>query len=147
MPAQTTATSPQQLIAAAKAPLQAYNDKKWDGVKAGITSDFVYDEPATNRKVKGADQAIAIWQGWAAAIPDSKATIHSTCTSGNTVVFEVTWTGTHKGPLQTPKGAIPATGKRIEVRACIVNEIAGEKVKEERHYFDLATLLQQIGAA
>jgi predicted ester cyclase len=63
------------------------------------------------------------------------------------VVFEVTWTGTHKGPLQTPKGAIPATGKKIDVRACIVHEIAGDKVKEERHYFDLMTLLQQIGVA
>ena len=147
MTAQATTASPQQLITAAKALLQAYNDKKWDAVKAGITPDFDYDEVGTGRKVKGADQCIAIWKGWAAALPDSKATINSTCTSGNTVIFEVTWTGTHKGPLQTPKGAIPATGKKIDVRACIVHEIAGDKVKEERHYFDLMTLLAQIGAA
>jgi steroid delta-isomerase-like uncharacterized protein len=147
MPAQTTATSPQQLIGAAKALLLAYNDKKWDAIKTSITPDFDYDEVGTGRKVKGADQTIALMKGWAAAIPDSKATIHSTCTSGNTVIFEVTWTGTHKGPLQTPKGAIPATGKKIDVRACIVHEIAGDKVKEERHYFDLMTLLSQIGVA
>ena len=146
MAAPTTAASPQQLIAAAKALLQAFNDKNWDGVKAAITSDVVYDEVATNRKVKGADQVVALWKGWAAAIPDSKATIQGTSTSGNMVIFELTWNGTHKGPLQTPKGAIPATGKKIAVRACTVHEIAGDKVKEERHYFDLMTLLSQIGA-
>ena len=34
MPAQSTTLSPQQLIAAAKAPISAYNDKNWGAVKA-----------------------------------------------------------------------------------------------------------------
>jgi hypothetical protein len=28
-----------------------------------------------------------------------------------------------------------------------VSEIAGDKVRTQRHYFDMATLLQQIGVA
>jgi predicted ester cyclase len=60
-------------------------------------------------------------------------------------VLELTWKGTHLGPLQTPKGAIAATGKRIEVRACAIVEIAGEKARTQRHYFDMATLFQQLG--
>ena len=147
MPTQSTTVSPQALIDAAKAPLIAYNDKKWDKVKAGMTAGFVYDEIATGRKVEGADAAITLWQGWAQAFPDSKATFHAALASGNGVVLEVTWKGTHKGPLQTPKGSIPATGKSIEIRACVVAELAGEKVKLQRHYFDMATLLQQLGVA
>jgi steroid delta-isomerase-like uncharacterized protein len=146
MPAQATTASPQALIDAAKAPLLAYNDKKWDKVKASVTAGFVYDEIATGRKVEGADAAITLWQGWAQAFPDSKATFHGGLPSGNSVVLELTWKGTHKGPLQTPKGSIPATGKPIEIRACIVAELAGDKVKAQRHYFDMATLLQQLGA-
>ena len=65
--------------------------------------------------------------------------------SGNTVVLEATWKGSHTGPLQTPKGSIAATGRPIEVRACIVMEIVGDKAKAQRHYFDMATLLDQIG--
>src|SRR5205809_2487745 len=87
------------------------------------------------------------WQGWSTAFPDSKATFHNAYASGDTVVLEVTWRGTHKGPLQTETGQIPATGKPIEIRACGVLEIAGGKAKSMRHYWDMATMLQQIGAS
>ena len=145
MPAQSTMVPPQQLIDAAKAPFLAYNDKNWTAVRAAITPDFVYDEVATARKVQGADEVIALWQGWATAFPDSRATFHQALASGNTVVLEHTWNGTHSGPLQMPTGTIPATGKRINMRACVVTEIAGDKAKLQRQYFDMTTLLQQLG--
>jgi steroid delta-isomerase-like uncharacterized protein len=147
MPAQATAISPQQLIATAKAPVIAYNQKDWNTARASLSPDFVYDEVATHRRVQGADQAIALWQGWAAAIPDSKATFHDALASGNTVVLEVTWKGTHQGPLHLPQGPIAATGKSIEIRSCMLIEVAGGKVRLQRQYFDMATLLRQLGAA
>jgi steroid delta-isomerase-like uncharacterized protein len=145
MPAQSTILSAKQLIDTAKALTVAYNDKNWEAMKAGVTPDLVYDEVATGRKLQGVDQVLPAWQGWAAAFPDSKGTIDNAYASGDKVVQEVTWRGTHQGPLPTPKGPIPATGKRIEVRACIVCEFAGEKIKLERQYFDMATMLQQLG--
>src|SRR5437762_5055940 len=110
--------SQQSLIDAAKAPTIAYNNKDWKAVKAAVTPDFLYDEVATQRKIEGADQVIAAWQGWGTAFPDSKATFHNAYASGDTVVLEVTWRGTHKGPLQAATRQIPATGKPIEIRAC-----------------------------
>jgi steroid delta-isomerase-like uncharacterized protein len=145
MPAQATAVSPQALIDAAKAPILAFNDKNWDRVRASITPDFVYDEVASGRKPQGADAVIPVWQGWAQAFPDSKATFNNALVSGNSVVLEVTWKGTHQGPLQTPKGAIAATNKPIEIRACFIVELAGERARLQRHYFDMATLFEQIG--
>jgi steroid delta-isomerase-like uncharacterized protein len=145
MPAQTTMVPPQQLIDAAKALFLAYNDKNWTAVRAAITPDFVYDEVATGRKVQGADETIALWQGWATAFPDSRATFHHELASGNMVVLEHSWNGTHSGPLQTPTGTIPATGKSINLRACAVVDIAGDRARLQRHYFDMATLLRQIG--
>jgi hypothetical protein len=38
--AQATTLSPQALITAAKALIEAYNDKDWERVKASITSGF-----------------------------------------------------------------------------------------------------------
>jgi steroid delta-isomerase-like uncharacterized protein len=145
MPAQSTMMSQQQLIDAAKAPLIAFNEKDWDAVRASITSDFVFDEVGTNRKVQGVDQVIPLWQDWATAFPDARATFNRALPSDKTVVLELTWNGTHKGPLQTPQGPIAATGKRIEIRSCMVTEIAGDKAKLQRHYFDMATMLQQLG--
>lgn len=145
MPAKSTVIPAQQLIEAAKAPLNAYNEKNWDRIRTLLTSDFVYDEVGTQRKTQGIDQVISLWQGWATALPDSKCTFNHAVVSGNTVVLELTWQGTHKGQLQTPKGPIAPTGKRIEIRACDVVQLEGEKTKLQRHYFDMGTLLQQLG--
>jgi steroid delta-isomerase-like uncharacterized protein len=148
MPAHATMLSPQQLIEAAKAPLLHYGSKDWDAVKASISPDFTYDEVATRRNVQGADKAIALWRGWATAFPDSAPTFHGAHAVGNIVVLEITWKGTHTGPLETPKGPLAATGKRMELRACNVMEIVPDtgKAKLQRQYFDMGTILQQLGA-
>ncbi len=143
--AQATAVSPQSLIDTAKATILAYNEKDWNKARSILAPDLVYDEVGTQRKLQGADETIAVWQGWAKAFPDSKGTIHSAIASGNTVVVEVTWKGTHTGPFQSAKQTVPATNKPFQVRACVVFELAGEKVKVERHYFDMMTLLGQLG--
>lgn len=147
MSAHATTLSPQQLTEAAKAPLLAYGRKDWEAVKASIVPEFTYDEVATHRDVTGLDKVLPIWRGWAAAFPDSAPTFHGAHVAGNTVVLEITWKGTHTGPLDTPKGAVAATGKRIELRACNVMEIEPEtgKAKLQRQYFDLGTMLQQLG--
>ncbi len=135
----------QSVVDIAKAQVIAYNEKDWDKVKAGVTPGMVYEELGTQRKVEGVDNVLAVWKGWATAMPDSKATFNSEIASGNTVVLEMTWRGTHKGPLKMPSGDIPATGKNIELHACQVVEVANDKVKSVRHYFDMGTLLRQLG--
>jgi steroid delta-isomerase-like uncharacterized protein len=146
MSPQATALSPQALTEAAKGLVIAYNDKNWDKAKAAITSDFLYDEVGTGRKVEGADQTLTAWKGWAQAFPDSKASFDRTHVAGNdTVVLELTWRGTHQGSLETPMGSIPATGKKIEIRAVAIVELKGDKARGQRHFFDMATLLQQLG--
>lgn len=129
----------------AKASVNAYNDKNWDKVRATLAPDCLYDEVATNRRAKGIDETLAIWQGWAKALPDSKATFGHEFVMDNTVVLEITWRGTHTGPLPTPRGEIAPTGRTIELRACQVIEVSGERVKTVRQYFDMATLNQQLG--
>jgi len=66
--------------------------------------------------------------------------------SGDTAVFELVWKGVHSGPLQTPTGTIPASNKPIEMSACEFVQVDGGKVKSISHYFDMLTLLTQIGA-
>ena len=146
MSPQATMLSPKALSDAASALILAYNAKDWARAKASITPTFLYDEVATGRRVEGAEPTIEAWKGWATAFPDSQGSIDGTHVAGNnTVVLELTWRGTHQGVLQTPAGAIPPTGRRIEVRAVAVVEVAGEQARTQRHFFDMATLLQQLG--
>jgi steroid delta-isomerase-like uncharacterized protein len=135
------------VVNAAKASVIAYNQKDWAAVRATVTPAIVYDEVATQRTLHGIDDVLTAWKGWATALPDSKATFDNVHVSGNTVVLELTWRGTHTGPLQTPTGETPATGRRIEVRACQIIEVADGKTQRIRHYFDMATLMAQLAVS
>lgn len=138
-------TSSQAMIDAAKASILAYNDKNWENVKASLTTDALYDEVCTQRKLQGQAEIIECWKGWARAFPDSKATIHGAIASGSTVCVEMSWRGKHTGPLELPSGPVAATQKPIDVRACQVLEMSGTQARVIRHYFDMSTLLQQLG--
>ena len=137
--------SPQSPVDAAKASIIAYNEKNWDKVKETVTPTVVYDEVGTHRRVAGSNEVIDAWKGWATALPDSKATFDREVSSGNTVTLELTWRGTHTGPLQTPNGEIAATGRTIEVQAVQVIDVADGKAESIRHYFDMGTILEQLG--
>jgi steroid delta-isomerase-like uncharacterized protein len=134
------------VIETAKAATIAYNDKNWDKVKGLFAENGLYDEKGTGRRIQGVGQILEAWQGWAKAIPDSKATFVAEHASGDTAILEVVWKGTHTGPLHTASDTIPPSNKRIELPACQVIKIEGGRVKTYTHYFDMVTLLTQIGA-
>ena len=136
----------QSIADTAKAQITAYNQKDWNAVANVLASGCVYDEVPTHRRVQGISDITTAWRGWATALPDSNATFDSVSVSGNTVTLELTWRGTHNGPLQTPGGPLPPSGKKIEIRACQVVDVADGKVQAVRHYFDMATMLRQLGA-
>ncbi len=127
--------------------IEAFNAGDWQRVRATLAPDCVYDEVGTQRRLRGADEVVQALQGWKQAMPDAKGTITSALASGNTATLEITWEGTQTGPLVGPGGTIPASGKRHVTRAALIATIQGDKIKESHHYFDMMTLLQQIGAA
>ena len=136
----------QSAVDIAKGQITAYNQKDWTAVTAILDSRCVYDEVGTDRRIQGIDDVITAWRGWATALPDSNATFDRVSSSGNTVTLELTWRGTQNGPLQTPGGQLPPSGRKMDLRACQVVEVADGKVQAIRHYFDMATLLRQLGA-
>ena len=137
--------SEQDLIQVARGVVDAFNRSDWEGCKAALTSDSLYDEVATSRSVQGVSEIIPCWQAWKEAMPDVKGTVTNAVATGNTVVLEVTWQGTHTGPLQSPTGTIPATGRQQTTRASWVQNFDGGKIKESRHYFDMLSFMQQLG--
>ena len=134
------------VIEIAKAAVIAYNEKDWSKAKDILAANAVYDEKGTHRCIQGAGEIIEAWQGWAKAFPDSKATFVREFVSGDIAVLELVWKGIHTGPLETPTGIIPPSNKPIEMPACQVVRVEGDKVKSASHYFDMLTMLTQIGA-
>lgn len=135
-----------KMLKIAREQVDAFNSGDWERMRAGLASDSRYDELGTERKVDGPENIVELYKGWKQAFPDAAGTVTSAFASGDTAVLEVTWKGTHTGPLTTAERTIPASGKRQEVPAAIFYTFAGDTIKESRHYFDSLTLLKQIGA-
>ena len=137
--------SAQDLLGAARGVVDAFNAADWDGCKALLAVDSVYDEVATSRCLKGHDEILPVWQGWREAMPDVKGTVDNAVATGNTVLMEVTWRGTHTGPLVGPSGTVAATGKQQTTRASWVMDFENGQIKHSRHYFDMLSFMQQLG--
>jgi steroid delta-isomerase-like uncharacterized protein len=138
--------SEQNLSGIARDLIDAFNAGNGERFKKQLTASVVYDEIGTNRKFQGADAWLQVWEHWRNAFPDLNGTITNAVACGNTVVQEITWQGTHSGPLSLPGGTIPPSGKRQITRTSLVLVFEDGKVKESRIYFDMLSLLQQIGA-
>jgi len=142
----TEALTANEMVKIAREQVDAFNNGDWERMRAGLAADARYDELGTQRKVEGPEKIVELFRGWKTAFPDAAASVTSAVASGNKAALEVTWKGTHTGPLGTAGGTIPASGKRQETPAAIFFTFEGGKIKESRQYFDSMTLLKQIGA-
>jgi predicted ester cyclase len=53
--------------------------------------------------------------------------------------------GTQTGPLASPSGELPPTGKKVRFFGVIISHIANGKIVEDWLYFNQASSLQQLG--
>jgi steroid delta-isomerase-like uncharacterized protein len=73
--------------------------------------------------------------------PDFHATSGKLHHADDAVIGEGRVTGTHKGPF----AGIPATGRRVEYPLVAIFEFEGDRLVCEKVYFDVATILGQLG--
>lgn len=96
----------------------------------------------------GRSQILASQKAWLTAFPDAKGEVTNQIAEGEQVFTEVTFRGTHTGPLAGPNGmTVPATGKKIDMHVAFVDWFKGGQIQREHGYFDLAGLMQQLGIA
>jgi steroid delta-isomerase-like uncharacterized protein len=77
------------------------------------------------------------------AFPDFRIEQHALHHAENAVIAEVDFVGTHLGAWR----GLPPTGKPIRYRMCNVFVFEGDRLVCERLYFDLLTVLRQVGIA
>ena len=138
--------SSQDLAQVAREIVTGYSTSDWTALKNLVTPDMIYNEIGTQRRIQGPEAFIQALQEWKKAMTDSKGEVTKAFGTGNLVALEITWTGTHNGAFTGPAGTVPASGKRQTTPAAMIVMFQGDKVKEIRHYFDMVTFLQQIGA-
>jgi steroid delta-isomerase-like uncharacterized protein len=133
-------------IDVARETVECFNKGDWDRAREIHDPRCVEEEYSTGRHLEGYDAMEEAGKGWKTAFPDGKGTVTGAYADGPVAVLEITWEGTNTGPMVTPTGEeIPATGRHGEVHAVQVFEVEDGKVKRTRSYFDLLTVLTQLG--
>ena len=93
--------------------------------------------------IDGAGDVRDLLAGLFAGFPDFHAAIERLHHGERAVAVELRMRGTHRGPW----AGLPATGRSIDVPALSLFEFDGDRLTCEKVYFDMATLMRQLGAA
>ena len=126
--------------------VEAFNRGDPAGFAALYAEDAIVHDPQYPQPLNG---RAAIEQDTAdvrRAMPDARFTLHAVLQDGATVAVHYGLSGTHLGPLSLPDGEIAPTGRRLDLPGAVFSRVDGEGlVLEERRYFDVASLLAQVG--
>ncbi len=123
--------------------LAAESAQNLEALLAGMTEDcynLVLCDPSP--LYRGPGEVAKRYRGLWTALPDLQVRLRRVvAVEGQTAVTEHTLSGTHRGPLF----GIAATGHLVQVDTAVIWEFAGDRIRGETVYFDLATMLRQIG--
>jgi predicted ester cyclase len=118
----------QDNAALARAFNEAYNKRDWNAAVALTTAGVHIANVATGQIFDGPDGVRQFLGGWADAFPDSAVDTPTVIADEHGAAIEFMGRGTQTGPLQGPAGAIPPTGRRVEVPFAQVLEIQHGKI-------------------
>jgi steroid delta-isomerase-like uncharacterized protein len=124
---------------------ELWNDRDIDAALDMATNDVDITLMAFPQKLTGRDGFRQFMQRFATAFSDMKKEVTNHVASEEQVVCEFKLRGTHDGPLQTPTGEVPPTGKTVDLSVIEVMGFRGGKVSVIRNYSDTATLMRQLG--
>ncbi|MET9216170.1 MULTISPECIES: ester cyclase [unclassified Nocardia] len=80
-----------------------------------------------------------------AAFPGMRIERRNTWVDGDTAIAEIVFTGVQTGPLATPDGEVPASGRTVTFPLIDTFTLRDGKVAEHRVYWDNVSFLTQLG--
>ncbi len=126
---------------------EAWAERNPDRGAAVIADDCEFVDVPRGEIQHGPDGYRHDYERWRTAFPDGTVEITNIIAEGDWVVVEFTNSGTNTGPLRTAMGVSPPTNRKIEIPYCSVMQIKNGKVISGRDYYDVSTILGQLGLA
>lgn len=121
--------------------LEAENAYRLPETLDTLTADCVFEDVPLGERVVGRDAAAAYYQRWWRAFPDLTWIPQRRAFTEDGVVAELIARGTHLGDFF----GVAATGRSIALPVAIVVAFADGRMSGERLYYDMLTLLRQLG--
>ena len=133
-----------QLVELGRRIEEAFRAADWEAYAAPMTDETQYESPRFS--ARGPKDIMPFIKSVKEAYPDMGVTATNVLACGNTLVRELTWEGTHTGPLKTPQGTIPPTNRRITFKGVVVLEASDDgEVVAIREYYDRVPVMAQLG--
>jgi predicted ester cyclase len=79
------------------------------------------------------------------AFPDLQITFNEMIVKGDRIVVFWTFSGTNTGPLHTPMGDIPATGRNVQFFGIAIDRVEEGKIVEDWVVWNVLDLMMQLG--
>ena len=122
----------------------AFNDHDESRIRELNAENAVIEAPG-DVHVEGREATTQYAMAWLNAFPDARLNVKNEFASGDWVVQEFTFEGTHEGTLSGPAGDIPATHRRLNGRGVQIFRVEGDAVVDTRLYFDQVQVMTQLG--
>ena len=123
----------------------AMNAHDLDRVAALAGEEVEFVDVASGEEIRGRERWREYCERYLKGFPDLRLELTNLVAAGDSAFAEAVAVGTHDGALQTPAGAIPPTGRKIEVRFCVVARARDGKIADSREHYDSMTLMTQLG--
>lgn len=127
--------------------VEAFNAHDPAGFAATYAAGTIVHDPFYPEATRGRAAVEKDTADFLRAFPDARMEIvGTTLAEGDTLAAQFVVLGTHHGPLATPDGDIPPTGRSLRLEGGLFTTVdaRGEAV-HERRYYDVAGLLAQLG--
>jgi steroid delta-isomerase-like uncharacterized protein len=137
--------SAQENAALARKVYQLFSENRIDEALPLVTEDVEVVLVPFGQTYHGRQGFANFMTGYKDAFPDVAITVVNQVATEEQVVTEFTAKGTHTGPLLTPAGEIPPTGKTVDFTACEVWKVRDGRLASLHNYQDVASLMRQLG--
>jgi steroid delta-isomerase-like uncharacterized protein len=131
------------LVRQGQALLDAFNARDLSTWQRQLAGNFTASYPGC-RDCGDAKTARAFNEPFLAAFSDLHFEIRSAVADGDRMIYLWTGRGTHDGPLVTPQGTLPPSGKKGSVDGVLVATVGDGKIVREETYWNVPDLLAQI---
>jgi len=124
--------------------LTTHNARDINGYLANQSPDVEFVLPG-GVTLHGRDQVRHYTEALWKAFPDGVLTFGNQVLAEDAAATELVFTGTHTGPMMTPNGPIPPTGKRVTTHSVSILRMKDDLIAWEHVYFDQLEMLTQLG--
>ncbi len=123
----------------------AFNKRDFDLIGTLLDNDIEFVDIPNGKRHHGPEEVKQSMQNTLIGLPDGKVEITNLFVGGDWVCVEYISRGTNTGPFITPTGQLPPTGRKMEMPFCDLYQIKNGKIVVNRTYYDLATMMRQLG--